>query len=611
MQRQLSLSLPSALLAFVVAFVDTGSASAYEFQFGELEGTLDTTVSIGASIRTQDPDSSNFCTTLGGTSGNCGTSDGNLNYDQWDFTSTVAKSTHDLDMRWRNFGSFVRVNYFYDFENEDGSRRRTRLSGDARDVVGADFELLDAYVSADFLPFELPVSLKIGNQVISWGESTFIQNGINVINPIDVGRLRVPGSELREALVPIPAVWTSVSLTENISLEGFYQWAWKETIIDPPGTFFSVSDGLGQGGEFFDVSQGHNDCALNPIAFGLRLDGTVGAGCIRRGSDVDGSDGGQWGVALRVFAPKLNATEFGLYFINFNSRLPFISGSFSETVAQAIPRLLSEGTPFGQLPLAVPTAVLESVRAVQEYPDDIRKYGASFSTTIESLDIAVQGETSYTVDQPIQLAESQLLSGLFEAAGLLPSGSTLPGVRLPAPGEFFSGALDHDVWTGQATLTKVVEPGRFVGGILGADQLIFVGETGFVRVRDFESEREIAFQGAVTPQDLLRGNTATQRAEFASAFSWGYVAQLALVYNNAFRGINLQPVVGFRHDVSGTTPAPLGNFVEHRKGLNLALRGDFLNRWSGEISYTNFFGGGQNNPLRDRDFLSFNLKYSF
>jgi len=42
--------------------------------------------------------------------------------------------------------------------------------------------------------------VRLGRQVISWGESTFIPNGINVINPIDVARLRTPGSELREAL---------------------------------------------------------------------------------------------------------------------------------------------------------------------------------------------------------------------------------------------------------------------------------------------------------------------------------------------------------------------------------------------------------------------------
>ncbi len=594
------------------AFLAPGLVEAYELDWGEVQGSFDTTVSIGASIRTEDPERSNFCTTLGGRSGNCGTSDGNLNYDgQWHLTSTAIKITHDLDLRRKNLGAFVRTSYFYDNENENGSRDHASLTGDAKDVVGADIKLLDAYLSADFTPRDLPLSFKVGNQVISWGESTFIQNGINVINPVDVGRLRVPGSELREALEPIPAVWVSLGVTDNITLESFYQWAWRETIIDPPGTFFSTSDAVGQGGEFFDVSQGHNDCALNPIAFGLRLDGTIGAGCVRRRSDLDGSNTGQWGVALRLFVERLNAAEFGFYFINYHSRLPFVSGSFAETAMQATVRLLGEGVPPALLPLAVPTAVIEGTKANQEYPDDIKKFGASFSTTIESLGIALQGETSWAIDQPIQLSEVQLLGGLFEGAELAPPGSTLPGVTPPGPGEFFSGAFEHDVWTGQATVTKLFEPGQFVGGVLGADQLIFVGEAGFLRVRDFESESEITFQGAVTPTSILTGSTATQRADFASASSWGYVTRLVLIYNNAFLGWNLQPVLGFRHDVKGTTPAPLGNYVEHRKALNLALRGDFLNTWSAEISYTNFFGASQSNPLRDRDFLSFNLKYSF
>jgi len=35
--------------------------------------------------------------------------------------------------------------------------------------------------------------------VVSWGESTFIQGGMNVINPVDVSKLRVAGAELKEA----------------------------------------------------------------------------------------------------------------------------------------------------------------------------------------------------------------------------------------------------------------------------------------------------------------------------------------------------------------------------------------------------------------------------
>ena len=176
----------ATLVLALPAFLAPVPAEAYEFEFGEVQGNFDTTVSIGASIRTEDPERSNFCTTLGGKSGNCGTSDGNLNYDrQWQLTSTAIKITHDLDLRWKNLGAFVRTSYFYDNENENGSRDHVSLTGDAKDVVGANIKLLDAYLSADFTPRDLPLSFKVGNQVISWGESTFIQNGINVINPVD------------------------------------------------------------------------------------------------------------------------------------------------------------------------------------------------------------------------------------------------------------------------------------------------------------------------------------------------------------------------------------------------------------------------------------------
>ena len=47
----------------------------------------------------------------------------------------------------------------------------------------------------------MPFDLRIGRQVLSLGESTFIPNGINVVNSADLSKLRVPGSELKEALL--------------------------------------------------------------------------------------------------------------------------------------------------------------------------------------------------------------------------------------------------------------------------------------------------------------------------------------------------------------------------------------------------------------------------
>ena len=46
----------------------------------------------------------------------------------------------------------------------------------------------------------MPLSIRFGKQVLSWGESLFIQGGNSVINPIDVSAIRAPGAELKKLL---------------------------------------------------------------------------------------------------------------------------------------------------------------------------------------------------------------------------------------------------------------------------------------------------------------------------------------------------------------------------------------------------------------------------
>ena len=49
---------------------------------------------------------------------------------------------------------------------------------------------------------------------------------------------------------------------------------------------------------------------------------------IERANDKDAKNGGEFGFALRYFAEELNnGTEFGLYFINYHSRLPILTTS--------------------------------------------------------------------------------------------------------------------------------------------------------------------------------------------------------------------------------------------------------------------------------------------
>ncbi|WP_164105544.1 DUF1302 domain-containing protein, partial [Stenotrophomonas maltophilia] len=82
----------------------------------------------------------------------------------------------------------------------------------------------------------------------NWGEGIFYRGGVNTTNPVDAAKYRLPGSELKEVLMPVEALSFNIGLTDNLSMETFYQWNWKETRLDPVGTFFSETDLFADGG---------------------------------------------------------------------------------------------------------------------------------------------------------------------------------------------------------------------------------------------------------------------------------------------------------------------------------------------------------------------------
>ena len=98
---------------------------------------------------------------------------------------------------------------------------------------------------------------------------------------------------------------------------------------------------------------------------------------------------------------------------------------------------------------------------------------------------------------------------------------------------------------------------------------------------------------------------------FADATSWGYRAVARLDYNNAIGAVALSPRVAWAHDVDGNSPGPGGNFLEHRKAVTVGVEANYQNAWTADLSYTDFFGAGRYNLINDRDFVSFNVKYSF
>ena len=474
-----SIALTASVLA-LGGFLHASPAYGIEFGDGAFQGSLDTTLSHGMTIRVQKRNAELAADTNG--------NDGNLNYRRG-VVSNASKFTSDLDIGTGDFGAFVRASGFIDFENQNGERERTPLSEDAKERVGRNLELLDAYVTGTFDVGDSIVDARIGRHVLNWGESTFIPNGINAINPFDVSKLRLPGSELREALLPVGLASLSVAPTDTLSVEGFYQLDWEETAIDPVGSYFSVTDYVGPGAERaiialpgLDLGETGLTAESNPFrifagtsvagAFSAVTSEDPGFLIAPRHADHEPDDSGQWGLALRYLAEELNNTEFGFYFMNHHSRLPVVSAhtgtaadagaglGIAGTIGAAGPTAVEEivtGAVTQALTLArCPSpqhsrqcgAIAQSVQAETtaqvstlagaaaraagidayaekghyfiEYPEDIQLFGVSFNTEVGATGWALQGEWSYRHDAPLQFAERKVFADALEPFTGLP-----------------------------------------------------------------------------------------------------------------------------------------------------------------------------------------------
>ena len=124
--------------AMIGLFANPAEAIDLSGSSGKYTLNLDVTVSWGARYRVQDIDTAIISPFEGGTAWSVNGDDGNLNYDDGDAFSSLAKITSDLELTYENFGLFLRGSAFYDSENEDGDRDRTDDLGRGDEVAPAE-----------------------------------------------------------------------------------------------------------------------------------------------------------------------------------------------------------------------------------------------------------------------------------------------------------------------------------------------------------------------------------------------------------------------------------------------------------------------------------------
>ena len=165
--------------------------------------------------------------------GSINTDDGRLNFDKDDLIGGTFKVTTELEAQTGDFTFFARVNAFYDaILADDSSFARSKPLKNANRAQAYDVDMLDFYVDWSSEVANLPFTLRAGRQVINWGEATFILGGNSVFNPISVPAFRRPGSEIKEALLPVMAIYGSLSLPYDLTLEA-YAGGWDSYDIDP------------------------------------------------------------------------------------------------------------------------------------------------------------------------------------------------------------------------------------------------------------------------------------------------------------------------------------------------------------------------------------------
>jgi hypothetical protein len=651
MKSQFRPLLKPLVLALAVAGAGPAAAFQFDTDFG-VKGSLDTTVSYGISVRASDPKSSLIGIVNGGTMRSVNEDDGNLNFEKNEPFANVIKATSDLELKWRNFGFFGRGTAYYDWK----IMRKEGLGDTALDRMGKDVVGLDGFIYGTFEPGGKNLNVRLGRQVISWGESTFIPNGINVINPVDLSKLRIPGSELKEAFLPTAGIWANQQLTNNLSMEGFYLTNHDKIRIDPRGTYFSNNDFASDDSTRVVIAFGRrNDqnvppsnpvpplpgaaAALSGIASALYGPYDPAASVYaNRSPDKDADDDGQYGIALRLLTPELNNTEFGLYFMNYHSRIPLFSGIKGRATS------VLTGGPL--VPTFCATPALASLchtgtaTYYAEYPEDIKLYGLSFNTAGPA-GIALQGEVSYRSNQPIQYATPELLLAALGVGNLITGTTQIPGqpagvttAALVPDGTYIQGYARTKMTQFQMTGTKSIP------AFANSDQLVLVGEVGVTWFNNLPENVKFNGPGVLLPATQIGANGigttpaslgAVQETGFLTSTSWGYRLAARMEYNNALLGGNITPRLAWAHDVKGVGPT----FNEGSKSISVGAAWDYQRQWQVDVQYTGYFGGreycgtdvppagqavppGQSAsycssafPLADRDFYSISVSYSF
>jgi hypothetical protein len=576
----------SAIAAAVCALA---SQSSYAFMFeGEsVSGSFDTTITAGLGVRTDSPS----CSMIGDPSycgGNVNTGhwsngdDGNLNYKRGQLFTAYLKGTSELLLTLPDQYRFMgRVSYLYDFAA--ANTQRTGLSSDARSQAVSDPRLLDLWVSKEFEIGEQRARWRLGNQVINWGESVFALGGINATNGYDLNRLSIPGTQLKEAVLPAPMLSFATGLGHGMNMEAYYQFGWNQYRFPPVGTYFSVADMFDKGRQAVYLDPNNfNVGGLDPAA--AARTGQQPGFAVPIGGDVKARSQGQYGISMH-YKPTSIEADLGFYMLNYHDKTPVLQFTDNGSAAR------------------------------WKYLEDRKLYGISANMPVGNW--AFGTELSYRPHDAVSLSSCYGQGGPTDANTNASPASTCDAwidkkkFQLHLTGLLSLTPSDHKPFL----------------RLLGADTATFLAEVVFVKYPGIGSGTRInrtAADGTPVTQVPAAGywtwtgadaNGQTIAVGQGTSFSWGYTVDFNWTYDGTLLpGWQVTPGATYFQAVNGRTPSFSSNYMQGAKSLNLYVQfNKNPSTWQAGINYAMFFKGAStfDQPLADRNFFGAFISRNF
>ncbi|MFL9872899.1 DUF1302 domain-containing protein [Paraburkholderia megapolitana] len=582
------------------------SASAYGYEFdtgiSDLHASWVSNLTAGAGIRVKDPSCSMTSdpNVYGcGTAANIGqwsnSDDGDLNYRKGKPFSTYISATSELLISMPNEGYkfMIRGTGMYDFLAGDTSR--TSLSSDGRAQVVYDTQLLDLWVEKDFSVDNQPAHVRIGNQVINWGESYFASGGINATNSVDIQKLLIPGTQLKQALLPAPMVSFAAGLPAGFSTEAYYQFGWNGNRYPPVGSYWSTNNDFGRGavastGSTVNANLGGFNAGTiaGPNSGNAATISAINSGLI--GGQYAGPPFNSIGVPVSTVLPSYTTPQFGVK-LGYKPRDVDVNfGFYYENYIDKSPVVSS---------LANGTTQFSYLRNRQ-------LFGVSANFLLG--DWAIGTELSYRPHDAVSL------SGCFAPGGPLDANTNAVG-GVNCQQWIDKKKFQYDI-NGQLNLTRSDYP--FLK-LLQADMAVLTAEVTWIYYPGVS-------QNALY-QRTVNGITVVQapQAGYAlwlnnnsglgypitgsqgTASSVGATVDFNWTYDGTvIPGWQVTPGLTFTDSLYGYTPNSSSNYLQGAKSLNLyVLFNQNPTVWQAGINFTAFFGGHQTvgQPYADRNFI--------